>query len=933
MRLKVVACGVFEPELSRLAGEAVNTVDLCLLDAGLHEDPNELRMRLQESVDGADYEGYDAVVAAYGLCGRGTSGILARGLPVVLLRVHDCVTLFLGSREAYMHQFRRHPGTFYITPGWYEKKVRGPGTGPRHPGGQDASTDPRFAHWAEKFGEDGARYLLSFHDSWKRNYTRVAYIDTLAASGEEYERYARQMAEAFGWEYERLAGDTSILRRALAGEWDSDDILVLEPGQRSALSTDGRVLVAVDDATAPTCRHRGAEEQVASLICEPNEITALGIDAGGTYTDCVVYDFAGKRLLAKAKALTTRHDLMVGIEEALDALPELPADRIGMVAISTTLATNSVVEDRGGRPGVILMAPFDPDPQAIKWPLVRRVSGAMSIGGEELRAPDLSEATRAVQELLAEGVDAFVISGYGAVRNPAHENAVREVVERHSDLPVICGHHLSTRLDYITRANTAILNGRLLSVIDQLLNAVKAALARRGIAAPLMVVKGDGSLINEAVARRRPVETVLSGPAASLIGARFLTRVTDGLVMDMGGTTTDAAEIVAGLPAVHPSGATVGGWRTCVEAADIVTVGLGGDSYVSFNSERRLRVGPRRAVPLCYIAAHSERAASQLMALENDAIIDRTSGAGMDFFMLLSRPADQSRLPERDRRILDELSEGPLSRAALAMRLGLVSPTLLRADALETSGHVIRGGLTPTDVLHVWGQFEAWDTDAARHALRLFADLYGEPPEMLAEAVMDQVVRRLCLQVLTSAFKLPPHDPLDCDCALCRMLVDSGLSGGNGHPVEVDLRYIKDIVAIGAPVKAFFPEVANRLRGKLIIPEHAEVANAIGAVASEIIVHESVVVRPGEIGNFVVHSRNGRTEYPELEAAVSEGRAAAERLARHQAMAAGAGNPSARTEIDRRTVRIADGSLQLVEVRITATAAGRPTLAPVARAD
>ncbi len=932
MRLKVVACGVFEPELRRLARESLNDVDLCLLDAGLHENPDELRTRLQEAIDTACDEGYDAVVAGYGLCGRGTSGIVARGLPVVLLRVHDCVTLFLGSREAYMQQFRRHPGTFYITPGWYEKKIAGSGKGPRRSDGTNASADPRFLHWAHQFGDDGAHYLLSFYDSWKRNYTRAAYVDTVAGSSDDYERYARDMAEAFGWEYERLEGDTSILRRALDGEWDSEDVLVLQPGQRSAVSTDGRLLVAVD-ASAKLTTHSPGNDGLTSLIVEPDEITAIGIDAGGTYTDCVVYDFAQKRLLAKAKALTTRHDLMVGIEEALDELPELPTEQIGMVALSTTLATNSVVEARGGRPGVIVMAPFEPEPGAIRWPLVRKITGAMSISGEETIPLNLQQVEAVVRELLAEGIDAFVVSGYGAVRNPAHENAVRAVIERHSSLPVICGHHLSTQLDYITRANTAILNGRLLSVIEQLLNAVKAALAKRGINAPLMIVKGDGSLINESVARQRPVETVLSGPAASVVGARFLTRLTDGLVLDMGGTTTDAAEIIGGLPQVHPRGATVGGWRTCVEAADIVTVGLGGDSYVSFNSERRLRVGPRRAVPLCYIAAHSERAASQLMALQSEAIIDRSSGAGLDFFMLLSRPADPSRLPDRDRRVIDALDEGPLSRTALAMHLGLASPTLVRADALEAAGHVIRGGLTPTDVLHVRGEFQAWDTAAAHHALQVFADLYGDSPDHMAEAIIDQVVRRLCLQILISAYRLPPHDPFECDCALCRILVDSGLSGGNGHAVEVDLRYLRDIVAIGAPVGAFFPEVARRLRGKLTIPEHAEVANAIGAIASEVIVNESVVVRPGEIGNFVVHGRAGRTEYAELEDAISAGRAMAERLAMQRALAAGAGNPAARTETDRRTVRIADGSLQLVEVRISTTAAGRPTLTPVARAD
>ncbi len=930
MRIKVVACGVFEPELTELAPQVENEIDLHFLDAGLHEQPDSLRSQLQQAIDEAEGQGYDAIVAGYGLCGRGTSGIVARSIPVVLLRVHDCITLFLGSRAAYREQFSKHPGTFYITPGWYNKKI---GAGTDAPmdeqARRDVEDDPRLGEWAERFGEDAAAYILHFHDSWKRNYTRAAYIDTVRDAPEDYELYARRLAESMGWKYERLPGDCGILQRALQGNWDAEDILVLQPGQRSAITGDDRLLTAIDPGE-PLAHHKAphSEPRTELLTSQPAGIVALGIDAGGTYTDAVVYDFSADRVIAKAKALTTRHDLIIGIQAALDQLEPLPAEQVAMVALSTTLATNSIVEDKGGRPGVLIMAPFDPPAGAINWPSLRKIRGQMTISGRELQPPDPAEVSQAVRDLLAEGVDAFVVSGYAGVRNPEHENTVQQLIERECDLPVICGHHLSTRLDYTTRANTAILNGRLLAVINQLIVAVKAALRRRNIRAPLMIVKGDGSLINEAVALQRPVETVLSGPAASMVGARFLTGVKDALVFDMGGTTTDAATITGGLPKIHPQGASINGWRTAVEAADIVTIGLGGDSHLDFNAERRLLVGPRRVVPLCYLAAFYEPARTQLMALDPLSIVDPTSARALDFFVFVTTPPDRTKLSERDAAALDALRDGPLSRTALARRLDLQSPQLLRIGELESAGYIQRSALTPTDILHVTGEFVAWDVPAAAHGLRIFAELYGEDQRAVIDAVREQIVRRLCMQVLTCAYGLPPYDITGPDCPLCTRLLDAALSQSDGNPIHVSLKYLQDLVAIGAPVRPFFPEVAKRLGANLIIPDHAEVANAIGAAASEVVMHETVTVRPGELGNFVVHSRNQRNEYLKLEDAIAAAEALAEQLAAQRAIAAGAARPDTRTEVNKREVRIADGTVQLVEVTVEAIAAGRPTLAP-----
>src|SRR5690606_7534521 len=138
-------------------------------------------------------------------------------------------------------------------------------------------------------------------------------------------------------------------------------------------------------------------------------------------------------------------------------------------------------------------------------------------------------------------VDAIAISSYFSPLNPEHENRAYEAVRRVTDLPIVLGNQLSTRLGSVERATTAALNASLLAVLQQFIIAVQRAMERRHIDAPLMVVRGDGTLMSAEFAARTPVETIHSGPAASAIGARFLTRLDDALVVDVGGTTTDFA--------------------------------------------------------------------------------------------------------------------------------------------------------------------------------------------------------------------------------------------------------------------------------------------------------------------------------------------------------------------------------------------------------
>ncbi len=924
MRIKLLGCGVFEPELDALIPRSPHEIDFRPLEAGLHETPNELRRRVQAEIDRAADEGYDAVALAYGLCGRGTSGLVARGVTLVIPRVHDCLTLFLGSRKEYRRQFREHPGTYYITPGWYTRKMGMDQTGKPRSWTHNVREHPEFAGLAEQYGESQAEEILGFLGSWKRNYTRVAVIDTGCGEIEDCAALAERIAENLDWRCERLPGDTQMLEDLVSGRWDSDRFIVLEPGERSEASGDEQVLVAVSrgessDAGSIVDALSGAQGRIGDRTG-----VGLGIDAGGTYTDAVVYDFASGEVVSKAKALTTHHDPLIGITGALDGLQQDILQRAGLVALSTTHATNAIVEDRGGQPGCIIMPHGGFDEERVLWPKRAIVGGRMSISGEQREPFDREDCRRAVRGLLAEGVDAFAVSGYGSTRNPAHELAAREVIQEECDLPVVCGHELSAKLNFLNRANTAALNARLLPIIDRLLDATQRTLHERGIQAPLMIVKGDGSLINVETASQRPVETVLSGPAASVIGAKRLAGQDEAMVIDVGGTTTDAAIIVEGRPKLSPEGARVGGWQTSVDAVRIRTTGLGGDSALDFDADRDLLIGPRRAIPLCYLStaglAEVEQALGRVSRRDD---LVQTSAMSLDFIMP-GPMAGHRRLNDRERKLLAMVDERALNRHELADRLGLASPRLLNVGEMIDRGVLARGALTPTDLLHASGDFAAWDVPAAQAGVDLFAKLYGCEPEELLEGVWKRITRRLALLVISE--ELGEQIDLEVEAAedeTVRLLLERALSVGE-HAFSLRPEYTRPVVGIGAPANAFLPEAGSRLGGEVIVPEHAEVANAVGAIVSHVAASEVVAVRPSEYDAFTVYAPGGRREFESLAEAATFAAEEAARVARQRALTAGASEPRVEVEVDRRMGRLSTGEEQVIEVNVRATAVGYP---------
>lgn len=672
----------------------------------------------------------------------------------------------------------------------------------------------------------------------------------------------------------------------------------------------------------------------------------LGLDTGGTYTDAVLFDPArvsdggGDAILAKAKSLTTKHDLAIGLTGAVEAiLQHLPegsgiAD-IAMVSISTTLATNAIVEKHGAPICLILMGY---DAKALERAGLRQAMGGdpvvMIAGGHkptgEAQAPLDAEALRAAIEVHAPKVAAFAVSGYFSVRNPAHEIAARQMIHELTGKPVTCGHELTSKLDAPRRALTAALNARLIPQLQQLIQAVEGLLTRKGIKAPLMVVKGDGSLIKAELALTCPVETILSGPAASLVGARHLSREDDIFVSDMGGTTTDIAMLREGRPVLNKEGATVGGWKTMVEAVAVHTYGLGGDSEVRIDDHLGFVVGPRRAVPLSLLATQFPAILNVLKAQQANEELVPYRGQ----FALRQRPLDAglSSLSAGQLELWDKLANGPVALAEL-----LFSPAMQRhLGRLVDRGLVAISGLTPSDAAHVLGLLSHWNREAAELGARLFLKKppvgSWKPPadhETLCHQVVEQVVRQSGEVILDAAIRetsgIDPHHWGQ----LGRDLIRRSLSAVQPPEalIESAIRLTAPLAAIGAPVGSYYPEIARRLKTRLVIPPHADVCNAVGAVAGGVLQRASILITQPQEGIFRAHHATGIKDFVDLEQAAAYCDALVRSEAAHLAERAGAVEVQIKSERADKIFEEPNGLRIFIESSIAATAFGRPGLA------
>lgn len=581
---------------------------------------------------------------------------------------------------------------------------------------------------------------------------------------------------------------------------------------------------------------------------------AIGIDTGGTCTDAILYDFDTGAVLGQNKALTTYDDLTRGILDALDGLDPVLCRRAAVAGLSTTLATNACVEGKFRRTRLLLLgidrkgvARYGADYGFTDPDDIRYLPCKTTITGGIVEEPDWDTLRHNANAWFAGAEACAVCEIYGMRNGGVLETKAARIIEEQTGLPTVCASALFGGLSSLERAASAVLNAGLLPVTHDFLQAVTRAFRQRGIGAEILIVRSDSSLMNQAYAAEHAVETLLSGPAASALGGSTLTREPLAVVVDIGGTTTDIALIESGAPLLAEDGIRVGGWKTQVKGLFSVSFALGGDSAVHWDLYGNLSIGPGRVIPLCVLAdAHPE-----ITGVLRQQVRDVPAHTlPLHEFLTLAR-GDWLHLPlplsEQEKALCCALETGPLSLQQAADLLG-VDKYELHTRSLEQTGIVLRAGLTPTDIMHVRGDYNRYDRDASILAARFAAASFGIELDTLCKMVYEQMSRavfyavsQMLLEHASPQFRA--HGLDDGLRELLRLQWENRESGGTDL-LHYRFRSPAALVGIGGPVHLFLPAAAAALDARCIIPPCAATANAVGAVTGQMTATASAEIRP-----------------------------------------------------------------------------------------
>ena len=579
---------------------------------------------------------------------------------------------------------------------------------------------------------------------------------------------------------------------------------------------------------------------------------AIGIDTGGTCTDAVLYDQKTNRVLGQNKALTTHYDLSIGILNALDGLDASLFGQVASVGLSTTLATNACVEGKFRKTRLLLMgidrtgvAKYGADYGFTDPDELRYLACRTTITGQVLEQPDWDLLRQNAREWFSDAECCAVCEIHGMRNGSVLEKESAAIIEKETGLPVLCASQLFSGLSCLERAASTLLNAGLLPVTQEFLTAVAIAFRERGIRAPMYIVRSDGHRMGFAYTAEHAAETLLSGPAASALGGSVLTKQERAVVVDIGGTTTDIALIENGEPFLSSDGIRVGKWKTQVRGLAADSFALGGDSAIRWDEHDELHIGPDRVRPLCVLASERPEILSVLDAQTREVPAHTLP---LHEFLTLERKNWRSLgVSKEDAVLCEALENGPLNVQQASDVLGIDKYQLHTAH-LEHQGIILRAGLTPTDLMHVRGDYTAYNREASILALRFAADSLQTTPESLCRRVYDHISREVFCAVLQMLMEqeslyFRKHGIDDGVRELMRLQWEQYKSG-NAPLLRCGLGTPAVLIGIGGPIHLFLPAAAKALGAECVLPECAPTANAVGAAAGHLSVSVHAELRP-----------------------------------------------------------------------------------------
>lgn len=429
----------------------------------------------------------------------------------------------------------------------------------------------------------------------------------------------------------------------------------------------------------------------------------VGIDVGGTFTDVVAVDAASREPVARVKVPTTHHaadgiaaGIVAGIERLLQD-PVVDVAEIAFIAHSTTQATNALLEGDLARVGV--MGLLDGlsllSRRQIRFGSVALPGGSVFTPAYGFAAAGDAAAVRAeLDALIGNGAEAIAASESFSVDRPSAESQA-VAYARSRGVEATSGHDVSSAYGLRARTRTAALNAAILPRMVRTARVTAAAVARAAIPAPLMVMRSDGGVMDVREIERRPILTMLSGPAAGVAGALLHERLSEGIFIEVGGTSSDCSAIRAGKPQMQA--ARIGGHRTMLRTLDVRTLGIGGGSMLRIDNDAVFDVGPRSAhIAGCAYASFVTPEALQGARLER---IAPTARDRADYAVLVAR--DGSRIA--------------VTATCAANALGAIAPTA----------------------------FAYGNGESARQAFAIIAGQLGGDATSLARRVLDLTAAKL----------------------------------------------------------------------------------------------------------------------------------------------------------------------------------------------
>ena len=471
------------------------------------------------------------------------------------------------------------------------------------------------------------------------------------------------------------------------------------------------------------------------------------------------------------------------------------------MAVSSTLATNSVVENKGARVALLVIGYV----KHFKLPVkaVIFIKGGHTIKGEEEEPLDLEYLVDIVGGLKNE-VDAYGVCAAMSMENPTHELVAEKAISLIDPKPVFCSHRISQMAGMQERAATAGLHAKLMPIMQEYVAGVQEAMAEQRLHCPMVIIGGNGRIVSSTEAVEQAGVTVASGPACTAFFGSLQSDA-DNLVIDVGGTTTDIAMIENGKPLLAPDGCTIGDWKTHVEAVDMFTGGIGGDSHVMIDEKGIMTIGPARVVPLAMATGFPN--------------VEEWLGHSADSrcIRLVSGPQPDSDLSP----VLQSLvAEGTATPQQLRQATGLSGiPLDTQLEDLSRKQLIVETGFTPTDALHVLGKIDLGDREKSLAGATILGGLIGKGPEEFCSMVVagtEEKIENLIIEYIFNRY--------------WGKTLTNFISTRNSHPVlHVDFSLKIPLIGIGAAARFFLPGVAARLSTTVTFPENYAVGNAIGA--------------------------------------------------------------------------------------------------------